>query len=51
MGVPISFLEVHNPKQFQIIGLMASTAITSVNFGYPFINGKKKYARLLIKPV
>lgn len=49
MGVPITFINIYNPNQFEIIGLMASTTITEVNFGYPYINGKKKYARVLIK--
>ena len=49
MGVPISFLDKYNPKQFEIIGNMASTQIDNYNFGYPFINGNKKYARILIR--
>ena len=49
MGVPITFLEKYNPNQFNIIGLMASTTVTDINFGYPYINGKKKYARVLIQ--
>ena len=49
MGVPITFIDKYNPNQFEIIGLMASTTVTDTNFGYPYINGKKKYARVLIK--
>lgn len=49
MGVPITFIDKYNPNQFEIVGLMASTTITDTNFGYPYINGKKKYARVLIK--
>ena len=49
MGVPITFLEKYNPNQFELIGLMASTSITDINFGYPYLNGKKKYARVLIQ--
>jgi len=49
IGVPITFLGKHNPEQFEIIGQMANTNITDTNFGYPFIEGKKKYARILIK--
>lgn len=48
-GVPITFLDKYNPKQFEILGQMANTNITNFNFGYPFINNKKKFARLLIK--
>ena len=49
MGVPITFLYRYNPSQFEIVGQMANTSITETNFGYPFVNGKRKYARLLIK--
>lgn len=49
MGVPISFLEKYSPEQFEIIGEMVSTTIDKFNFGYPYINGKKVYARILIK--
>ena len=48
-GIPITFLYSYNPKQFEILGQMANTNITDFNFGYPFINKKKKYARILIK--
>ena len=49
MGVPITFLDKYNSEQFEILGQMATTKITEFNFGYPYISGKKKYARLLIK--
>ncbi len=49
MGVPITFLDKYNPEQFEIIGIMATTHVTKYNFGYPYINGKKKYARILIR--
>lgn len=49
MGVPITFLDKYNPEQFEIIGQMATTKIDEFNFGYPYINGKKIYARVLIK--
>ena len=49
MGVPISFLDKYNPEQFEILGFMASTLVTDYNFGYPYIDGKKKYARILIR--
>lgn len=50
-GVPITFLYSYNPKQFEIVGQMANTNITNFNFGYPFVNNKKKYARILIKKI
>ena len=49
MGVPITYLDKHNPNQFEIIGQMASTSIDEYNFGYPYINGEEKYARILIR--
>lgn len=49
MGVPISFLDKYNPDQFEIIGEMVSTTIDRFNFGYPYVDGKKLYARILIK--
>ena len=49
MGVPISFLDKYNPEQFEVLGEMATTKIDEFNYGYPYINGKKKYARILIK--
>ncbi len=49
MGVPITFLDKYNPKQFELIGRMTTTKKDEFNFGYPYINGKKIYARILIK--
>ena len=49
MGVPITFMTKYNPSQFEIIGLMASTTVSEINFGYPFVNGERKYARILIR--
>jgi hypothetical protein len=49
MGVPITFMNKYNPEQFEIIGQMVTTKIDEFNFGYPYINGKKIYARILIK--
>ena len=49
MGVPITFMNKYNPEQFEIIGQMATTKIDEFNYGYPYIDGKKKYARIIIK--
>ncbi|MBF1456820.1 MAG: adenine-specific methyltransferase EcoRI family protein [Prevotella nigrescens] len=49
MGVPITFMDKYNPKQFEIIGLMANTNIDEYNFGYPFVRKERKYARILIR--
>lgn len=49
IGVPITFLDKYNPEQFEIIGQMATTKIDDFNYGYPYVNEKKIYARILIK--
>ncbi len=49
MGVPITFLDKYNPEQFEMIGRMTTTKKDEYNFGYPFINGRKVYARILIR--
>ncbi len=55
MGVPISFLEKWNPKQFKLVGLIAGNIRglagipTSTGKDGPYINGKLKYGRVLIK--
>ena len=49
MGVPITFLSKHNPDQFELVGQMVTTKIDEFNHGYPYVDGKKIYARILIK--
>lgn len=49
MGVPITFLDKYSPNQFEIIGSMASTTVDKYSKGYPYVNGKKLYARILIR--
>ena len=49
MGVPITFLDKYNPDQFEILGIMASTTVDEDNFGYPYVDGKKIYARVVIR--
>lgn len=44
MGVPITFLDKYCHTQFEIVGLM-----TSYDKGQPYVNGKAKYVRLLIR--
>lgn len=51
MGVPITFLNKYCPTQFEIVAQMDNTKVDENNFGYPFVNGEKKYARILIKRV
>ena len=45
MGVPITFVDAYNPDQFKIIGLARDT----VPKGCLTVNGKRKYARILIR--
>ena len=55
MGVPITFLDDYNPDQFEIVGLIAGNikglaGIKSNNIkDGPYINGKLRYGRILIK--
>lgn len=59
MGVPITFLDKYNPKQFQIIGRLASAGWNAEQIGIPktwdnkeargVVNGKVVYSRILIK--
>lgn len=36
-------------SQYKIVGAMTTTKVTEDNFGYPYIKGKKIYARVLIQ--
>lgn len=50
MGVPIAFVDVYDPDQFEIIGLARDT-VPKENLigGCLTVNGKRKYARILIR--
>ena len=49
MGVPISFAMKHNPAQFEILGIDRYIK-GNPHPGRRFtINGKEKYARIIIK--
>jgi hypothetical protein len=59
MGVPLTFLEKHNPEQFEIVGsdyevkdgllpeLLRSDWDGKTDRGY--VNGRRLYARILIR--
>ena len=49
MGVPITFLGKHNPEQFEILKCSAYSEPTHYGCGGLYVNGNKKYARILIK--
>lgn len=64
MGVPISFLDKYDPSQFKIIGLAAGNSRKTGLYGdikykpskvdrggCGVVNGKRKYARILIKRI
>ncbi len=46
IGVPISFLDKHNPEQFDIVG--ADTWFTG-KLGRFYVKGNRKYARIVIR--
>lgn len=62
MGIPVSYLNKHNPKQFEIVGLAAgNTKKHKLNFdvhytpheldrgGCGVVNGVRKYSRVFVK--
>ena len=60
MGVPITFFGKYNPEQFEIVGTTENGLCDKAlwihpeeKHNEPFIDGKKKYTRILIrrKPV
>ena len=56
MGVPISFLDKYCPEQFEILGITENNPDLSdlwipgkAKYDRPYINGERKYSRLLIR--
>ena len=58
IGVPLTFMDKYNPKQFEIIGMSSSAGYDEDIVGIPYlgdkdarplINGKNIYARIFIK--
>jgi hypothetical protein len=55
MGVPITFLDKYNPKQFEVLGLAAGNIKglagipSKTGKDGPYMNGKLKYGRIFIK--
>ena len=52
MGVPITFMDKYNPDQFEILGITEKNSPLSICNGKtdrPYIDGKRMYARLLIR--
>ena len=48
MGVPITFLDKYNPKQFEVLGMANSARWLSYEC-YTIINGRKIYNRVIIR--
>ena len=51
MGVPISYLMHHNTEQFEIVGELSHGSDNEWDYAEPMIDGKMKYARILIRKV
>jgi hypothetical protein len=58
MGVPISFLDKHNPDQFKVVGMSANwmmpqeLLVTGASrFDRPYLQGRRMYVRLFISPL
>lgn len=51
MGVPITFLDKYNPKQFEILGLAASAGYNAEIVGIPFLGNRDARAILFSKNV
>ena len=51
MGVPISYLMHHNPELFEIVGELHHGSDNEFDYAAPIVNGKMKYARILIRKV
>jgi hypothetical protein len=58
IGVPLTYIEKHNPDEFEIIGVSEECGV-GLSCGikdednktkHPLVNGNKKYARIFIKP-
>ena len=57
MGVPITFMDKYNPEQFELIGCSDNGAVDDryklphfKRHNEPYINGKKMYKRIFIRP-
>lgn len=57
MGVPVTFMDKYCPEQFEIVGLAAgnirglSGLASSTGKDGPYINGKLKYGRIMIRRI
>jgi hypothetical protein len=51
MGVPISFLDKHDPEQFEIVGEANHGSDNEYDLFKPQVKGKDKFKRILIKRI
>lgn len=51
MGVPITFIDKYNPEQFEILACSAFSDPVFFGCGALYVDGKKTYARVLIKRI
>ena len=51
MGVPVTFLDKHNPEQFEIVGMDIDVISGKVGpeASRFYVNGKRRYARIVIR--
>ena len=50
MGVPITYMDLHNPDQFEILGNLGSYGVDGYSLASSIhINGKKVFKRILIR--
>ena len=49
MAVPITYAWYHCPTQYKVLGYMGDKNGSAYNFGTPYVNGVKKFARLVIQ--
>lgn len=49
MGVPITFLDKYNPKQFEIVGEFNNGSDSELDLAKPIIGGVQKYSRIAIR--
>ena len=51
MGVPITFIDKYNPEQFEILSCSAFSDPEFFGCGALYVNGRKTYARVLVKRI
>lgn len=49
MGVPVRYIAKFNPQQFEIVGEARHGSDGPLDLFKPFVNGREKYTRLLIR--